>query len=464
MHKKAFCIHGHFYQPPREDPLTELIPIETGAIPYSNWNERIVDDCYRPNAEEGNFGNISFNLGPTLAEWLEKNHPVVLNRMIADDNFNYSRNNAGNAMAQPFHHTILPLASRQDKFTQILWGIEAFKKWYGREPKGMWLPETAVDMETLEIMAENRIEFTILAPWQSIRSDLDTTQPYLVRLDGNKYITIFFYDQDISSNISFNPSISTNADEFPQKTLNGKYLSTDKDQLVLIASDGELYGHHQKFRYKFLKQLFSQSLMRAGIHPTYPELWLKDSPPSELTEIKEKTSWSCKHELRRWSGTCDCTPHPEWKEHLRKALDSVAKILDGLFIEETNNLVNDPWELRNLAINLRDPSFNLQKKLCLLGGKVANQDIETRISLLLRSQFERQRMFASCAWFFEDFDRIEPQNAVKFAAFAIYLAEKATHTQLSGDVVPVFEKVKSKRSDINAGDIFREFLVRISNT
>ena len=464
MHKRAFCVHGHFYQPPREDPLTELIPIETGAVPYSNWNERIVDDCYRPNAEEGNFGNISFNLGPTLAEWLEINHPVVLNRMVADDNFNYRRNNAGNAMAQPFHHTILPLATRQDKFTQILWGIEAFKKWYGREPKGMWLPETAVDMESLEVMADNGIEFTILAPWQSIRPDLDTTHPYLVRLDGNKYITIFFYDQDISSNISFNPSITTNADEFPQKTLNGKYLSADKDQLVLIASDGELYGHHQKFRYKFLKQLFSQSLMRAGIHPTYPELWLKDSPASEMAEIKEKTSWSCMHELRRWSGTCDCTPHPEWKEPLRIALDSVAKILDGLFIEETNNLVNDPWELRNLAINLRDPSFNLQEKLWLLGGKDANPDIENRISLLLRSQFERQRMFASCAWFFEDFDRIEPQNAVKYAAFAIHLAEKATHSQLSGDVIPAFEKVRSNRSDINAGDVFREFLVRISNT
>ncbi len=201
MEKKAFCIHGHFYQPPREDPLTDIIPSENGAAPYSNWNERIVDDCYRANAEEGNFGNMSFNIGPTLAEWLEKNHPAVLNRIIADDIFNFQKTQAGNALAQPFHHTILPLASRHDKTTQIIWGIHAFRNLYGRDPKGMWLPETAVDTETLEILAMNGIEFTILAPWQSTRTDLDTTQPYLVRL-GGKSASLYFFMKRISAQIS----------------------------------------------------------------------------------------------------------------------------------------------------------------------------------------------------------------------------------------------------------------------
>jgi alpha-amylase/alpha-mannosidase (GH57 family) len=462
MSIKAFCIHGHFYQPPREDPLTDIIPIEKGAAPFSNWNERIVDDCYRPNAEEGNFGNMSFNIGPTLAEWLEKNHPAVLNRIIADDNFNFQKTQAGNALAQPFHHTILPLASRHDKTTQIIWGIHAFRKLYGRVPKGMWLPETAVDMVTLEIMATNGIEFTILAPWQSTRTDLDTTQPYLVRLGGKKCITVFFYEQDISSNISFNPSITSNADEFAQKTLTDKYPSSDKDQLILIASDGELYGHHQKFRYKFLKQLFNQSLFRSGIQPTYLEMWLKDHPPKEFVEIAERTSWSCMHELRRWSGICDCTPHPEWKAPLRNALDAVADKLDQVFFNETKKLIKDPWDLRNFAINTRDPNFNLQDKIHELGGKTLNSNQESQVMLLLRSQFERQRMFASCAWFFEDFDRIEPQNAARYAAFAVHLAEKATHSQLTRDLLPAFEKVKSNRSDLNAGEVFSEFLERVS--
>jgi alpha-amylase/alpha-mannosidase (GH57 family) len=365
-------------------------------------------------------------------------------------------------LAQPFHHTILPLATHQDKSTQIIWGINAFRNLYGRGPRGMWLPETAVDMETLEIMAINGIEFTILAPWQSTRTDLDTTQPYLVRLDGKKTITVFFYERDISSNISFNPSITSNADEFAQKTLTGKYPSTDKDQLILIASDGELYGHHQKFRYKFLKQLFNQSLFRSGIQPTYPELWLKDHPANEFVEIIERTSWSCMHELQRWSGICDCTPHPEWKAPLRNALDAVADKLDQIFFNETKKLVNNPWDLRNFAINTREPTFNLQKKIHELGGKTLNSNQESQVMLLLRSQVERQRMFASCAWFFEDFDRIEPQNAVRYAAFAVHLVEKATLTNLSRDLLPEFEKVKSNRADINAGEVFSDFQDRVS--
>ncbi len=168
------------------------------------------------------------------------------------------------------------------------------------------------------------------------------------------------------------------------------------------------------------------------------------------------------HELRRWSGICECTPHPEWKAPLRNALDAVADVLDQVFSNETKKLIKDPWDLRNFAINTREPSFNLQDKIHELGGKTLNSNKESQVMLLLRSQFERQRMFASCAWFFEDFDRIEPQNAVRYAAFAVHLVEKAIHTTLTGDLLPAFEKVKSNRADLNAGEVFSDFLDRVS--
>jgi alpha-amylase/alpha-mannosidase (GH57 family) len=461
MSDRAFCVHGHFYQPPREDPLTGVIPIEPGAAPFSNWNERIVEDCYRPNAEAGNFGNLSFNLGPTLSKWLEQNHPSVIQRAIADDGYNQNLRSAGNAMAQSFHHTILPLASRQDKFTQVRWGINDFAQRFNRPPQGMWLPETAVDMETLEVLSQLGIRFTILAPWQAA-TEIEPGQPYLVELRPDRSMTVFFYDQELSSGISFDQGFTSNADEFVKRRLMSKYSTENKAQLILVATDGELYGHHQKFRYKFLQQLFSMSLKTAGIQAVYPELWLKGHPAKDRVEIRDKTSWSCMHDLLRWSGTCACTPHPEWKAPLRAALNEVAEIIDQIFIEETRHLVKDPWGLRDMAIIIRDPQFDLQSALTHLGVKVITRDETKRLSLLLKSQFERQRMFASCAWFFEDFDRIEPQNAVRYAASAIHLTQKATGSSLVKDVFPLFEKVRSSRVNLNAALVFMDFLERVT--
>ncbi len=461
MSKFAFCVHGHFYQPPREDPLTGVIPIEPGAAPFSNWNERIVEDCYRPNAEAGNFGNISFNFGPTLSEWLAQNHPPVIQRAVADDLYNYDKRSAGNAIAQSFHHTILPLATRQDKFTQVRWGIDDFSHRFHRMPQGMWLPETAVDLETLEVLSILGIRFTILAPWQS-PAGIDPRQPYLVKLGNRRSMVVFFYEQELSAGISFNQSITSNADEFVQNYLKHKYSSGSEDQLILVATDGELYGHHQDFRHIFLKQLFASSLESAGIQAVYPELWLFDHPPREEANIVEKSAWSCTHDLLRWSGSCGCTPNSDWKAPLRQALNKVAEIIDQIFLDETRNLVKDPWSLRDLAIQVRDPLFELKPVLCASEEKVLTTEEEKMIKLLLRSQFERQRMFASCAWFFEDFDRIEPKNAVRYAANAIHLAQKATCDSLEGDVISYFEKVSSNRVVLNAAQVFSEFLKRVS--
>ncbi len=210
----GFCIHGHFYQPPREDPLTGEIPVEPGALPYRNWNERIHEQCYRPNAVQGNFEHISFNLGPTLLNWMEASDPRTVAQIVEQDHFNLEKHGVGNAMAQAYNHTILPLASRADKAIQVSWGIADFERRFGHRPAGMWLPETAVDDETLEVLVEHGIQFTILAPWQAEEPDLNPTQPYWADLPGGKRIAVFFYNQDLSTRVSFDPGSTVNADAF----------------------------------------------------------------------------------------------------------------------------------------------------------------------------------------------------------------------------------------------------------
>ncbi len=239
-----------------------MIPQEPGAAPYRNWNERIHDHDYRPNAILGNFERISFNIGPTLLDWMADYDPRTVQQIIDQDRWNFERQGVGNAIAQSYNHTILPLASREDKITQVRWGIADFEHRFGHMPLGMWLPETAVDEETLQILADNKIQFTILAPWQADANLLDTSQPYLVPLKNKKNITVFFYDQDLSTRISFDPAATSNADLFITQYLLPKYQPNGNDipKLVLVASDGELYGHHQPFRDKFLSYLMRGAL------------------------------------------------------------------------------------------------------------------------------------------------------------------------------------------------------------
>jgi alpha-amylase/alpha-mannosidase (GH57 family) len=192
IEKHAFCIHGHFYQPPREDPLTGMIPTEPGAAPFRNWNQRINAECYQPNSAAGNFEKISFNIGPTLFSWLQDSDPATYARILEQDRVNFTRYGVGNAMAQSYNHTILPLATRLDKITQIKWGLEDFRYRFGHTPEGMWLPETAVDSSTLSVMVDFGIKYTILAPWQADKANLDTNRPYRVGLPGGRQMVVFF--------------------------------------------------------------------------------------------------------------------------------------------------------------------------------------------------------------------------------------------------------------------------------
>ncbi len=461
----ALIIHAHFYQPPREDPLSGDIPPEEGAAPYANWNERIHAECYRPNAEAGNFERISFNLGPTLAAWMEHYDPATLERIIAQERANVARYGTGNALAQPYNHTILPLASYRDKVTQVRWGIADFTHRFGRKPRGMWLPESAVDTETLMVLADHGIEFTILAPWQANTPMLDPSEPYLVSLPGGRRITVFFYHGELSARISFDGDISLNADTFAAGELLPRFNQAKKrrgePQMLLLASDGELYGHHKPDRDKFLAYLTRHSAAANGIEITYLARWLREHPARKSIPLRYETSWSCHHGLSRWATGCGCTPgDSSWKGALRAAFNNLAAELDDVYYHYAVRLIHNPWELRNRYIEVVLGKTSTANLLRELGASPLPQQEIQRLEWLLISQYERQRMFTSCGWFFEDYDRIEPKNNTAYAAQAVWMVYQATGIDLSEYATQELRYVVSQSGNIRGDQVFLQHLVR----
>ncbi|MFZ0533194.1 MAG: DUF3536 domain-containing protein [Anaerolineales bacterium] len=460
MSVRALSIHGHFYQPPREDPISGLIPTEYGAKPYRNWNERIHAECYLPNAKLGNFEKISFNIGPTLFSWMRKYDPTASRLIVAQDKANIQLHGVGNAIAQAYNHTILPLASHEDKVTQVEWGIADFKHQFGRKPIGMWLPETAADMETLNILAEHGIEFTILAPWQAECDHLDVTEPYRVALSAGKSISVFFYHQGLSTGVSFNPSLTNNADEFVKNfvlpTFTREKEQRGEPQLLLIASDGELYGHHQQFRDRFLAHLVNGASSSVGLEKSYPALWVKKFPPQHWVSIREGTSWSCYHGVERWKGDCGCTPGDgRWKGYLRQAFNRLAHQLDKVYADTLTAYTIDPCGLRNSYIQVVLDQLPIEELIYQQAGqKLENEQIE-RIRLLLEAQRERQRIYTSCGWYFDDFSRIEPRNNVAYAAQAVRLTYMATGINLSEQFKADLHYVVSQRTGLRGDKVFQ---------
>ena len=455
-----YSIHAHFYQPRREDPLTGVIPNEEGAAPFANWNERIHAECYLPNAELGNFSHISFNVGPTLMDWMAKHHARTFQSIVTQDRLNVDRYGVGNAMAQPFNHTILPLSGYQDKVTQIYWGIAAFERAFGRKPQGMWLPETAVDMETLETLADHDIEFTILAPWQAETPQLDASEPYRVHLPSGRQISVFFYHPELSAGISFDPALTVNADHFVRfnlfRRINPEKAQQGEPQLILLASDGELYGHHQPYRELFLARLVDGAGGLSGLTSTYPALWLKKHPPRKAVSILERTSWSCHHGIKRWTGECNCTPGDrKWKSALHRALSQLASDLDRLFASQAGRYLSDPWALRRKYIHVMLGERTAADLIAEHAGRTLPQEASYRLQLLLEAQKERQFMFASCGWFFDDFQRIEPRNNVASAAMAVHLARLATGIDLEPALLPALARVTSRKTGLRADAVFK---------
>lgn len=468
MELRTFSIHAHFYQPPREDPITGLIPQEEGAAPYLNWNERIHAECYRPNANLNNFERISFNVGPTLCNWMANYDQEVCHSIQVQDQLNLRRYGVGNALAQAYNHTILPLDSYEDKVTQVTWGIADFKHRFNRFPQGMWLPETAVDLETLSVLADQGIEFTILAPWQADTAEVDVTEPYRIALPGGRSIIAFFYQQELSSGISFNPGLTIDADHFVQGHLS-RYFREDKfkegiPQIIVLASDGELYGHHQAHRELFLARLVDGASSNLGVQFTFPGLWLKQNKVRQSIGIHECTSWSCHHGVSRWSGSCSCTPgDPGWKAQLRYAFRRLASGLDEIFQRAVEPVIPDPWALRNHYIEVLLGQRTVIDLLHEFAGRELTNDQVVRLHLLLEAQRERMKMFTSCGFFFEDLDRLEPRYAIAYAAQAVRLARMATGVDLTSEVMSDLSRVRSNRSGLRGDHIFSWKMERAVN-
>jgi len=460
MPQKYFCIHGHFYQPPRVDPRTGQIPQESGAQPFQNWTERIYHECYLPNAKIGNFEKISFNFGPTLSAWLADHHPETLAEIIKQENTVYKAHGISNAMAQPYIHAIMPLIARREKETLVRWGIHEFEARFGHSPQGMWLPETAVDLESLEVLADHGIQFTILAPWQAKDPSLDITQPYRVRLGNEKEIVIFFYNSFLSSEISFNTSATMKADKFVSDWLVPQYknMNRDYDQLLLAASDGELYGHHMPEREEFLAYLLDHSLELAGFQPTFPSQWLQHHPADQYAEINENTSWSCHHGIERWKKVCGDAPTAFWKAPLRRFLDSLALSLDDKYIEYTKAYITNPWLLRDAYIKVLLGSISIEDLISDFAKKPLGENKTEMIARMLESQYERLRMHSSDAWFFFDFDSIEPLNGLKYAAHAVWLVRSVTGEDVSINLLDELAKAVHVESELTGDAAFRAAL------
>ncbi len=457
------CLHGHFYQPPRENPFTGLIPQEAAATPFVNFNEKITDECYAPNAEAGNFETLNFDLGPTLASWLDHSHPEVMQRIIEADRHHVTRYGVGNAMAQAYNHTILPLATTRDKYTQIAWGLSDFRRRFGREATGMWLAETAVDLESLDVLAQHGVLYTVLAPWQAARP-VDPSEPYLVQLFGGRSMTVFFYNAPLSGGVSFDWNITNNADLFAAHYLPEQLTQSKREagepQLIIIATDGELYGHHRPWRDKFLSHLINVGAPSSGFEICTLERYMRQYPATREVELRLPSAWSCSHGIERWSHGCDCTEGPHtWKAALRYALDSLTARGDLLFEQHTAATLVDPWAARDGYLPLHNGWESAETFWVRFGRgqrPPSNPDLALQTLRLLEAQYYQQYSFTSCGFFFEDLDRIEPRNDIGFARRAISLIWLALGVDLQTDFVKDLRAARSWRSVLTGADIYRQ--------
>ncbi|GCE48216.1 DUF3536 domain-containing protein [Thermosporothrix hazakensis] len=457
------CLHGHFYQPPREDPFTHILPIESDAAPFKNFNEKITAECYRPNAEAGNFAAISFDLGPTLAAWLEQTHPDVYRLILDSDRQHYQRYGVGNAMAQAYNHTILPLANARDKRTQILWGLQDFAHRFGHPAHGMWLAETAIDLESLDIMADQGITYTILAPWQ-VATPIDPTEPYLVQLPSGRTMTVFFYNAPLSGGVSFDGNLTSNADVFASTHLPAQVVQekqrAGEAQMLLIATDGELYGHHKPWRDKFLSYLIRHGAPEHGFEICTPERFMLMHPAQKEVQLKVPSAWSCGHGVARWSTGCSCTEgDSRWKEPLREALNRLEERADRVFEQRAGAALHDPWGARDAYLSLRNGWISEEHFWKQYGRQQPSAEDMHHTRLLLEAQYYIQCSFTSCGFFFEDLDRIEPRNCIAFARRAISLIWEATGIDLQQEFVSDLRQTKSWRSGVTGAYLYRQLPV-----
>jgi hypothetical protein len=450
--ERFVCIHGHFYQPPREDPLTGEMPLEPEAAPFPNFNEKIHAECYAPNAELGNYELMSFNIGPTLAAWMRDHHPEVLKKIATCDRIAVQTAGAGAAIAQSYHHTILPLASERDRRTEIRWGVRSFELLFGRKPLGIWLPETAVDTATLEACADEGLRFTILAPTQ-ITVPVDAGGAYGVDLPSGRRVDAIVYDGELGGLISFDPAATTWAGDFAHNAVLPTFWRIlTRPALVAIATDGEVYGHHHKFKDMFLRELLERKLAENGLTPITSEQFVQAHPPDRRAKIREQSSWGCAHRLARWSDGCSCTEGPsDWKRPLRDAFDTVAALADEVYEAAGQSHLTDPWAARDAYVDVVDGAQSFDAWYA--GWRPSTGANPYRARLLLEAQRHRLAMYASCAFYWEDVGRIEPGYGIKRGLAAASLLDAEFGTSIGATFRDKLRLAVSWRYRRNAADL-----------
>jgi alpha-amylase/alpha-mannosidase (GH57 family) len=487
------CVHGHFYQPPRENPYLEAVELQDSAYPYHDWNERVTAESYAPNATsrimdaEGrivnlvnNYSQISFNFGPTLLSWLEINAPRVYEAIREADKMSQEKfSGHGSALAQGYNHMILPLATRRDKVTQVKWGIGDFEHRFGRQPEGMWLPETAVDTETLEVLAENRIKFTILAPRQAKRvrpkessdwedvsgGQIDPSRAYLAELPSGRTIQLFFYDGPISQAIAFE-GLLNDGKRFAERLVSGFTDTRKGPQLVHVATDGESYGHHHHYGEMALSYALHQIEADGLAKLTNYAEFLHNNPPEHIVEIVENSSWSCAHGIERWRANCGCNSggqawNQEWRGPLRAALDWLRDKLVPLFEEQLGKLFQDPWKARDGYINVILDRSEDSRSAFFAEHAIRSLSPEQQVTALKLLEIQRHAllMYTSCGWFFDELSGLETVQVIHYAGRALQLAEECCDPVLESEFLQKLALAKSNIPQYgNGAQIFEKWV------
>lgn len=480
--KRYAAVHGHFYQPPRENPWTGEVERQPSAGRDHDWNARVSRECYVPNTEArvvdgsgrivdlvANYDWLSFNFGPTLLAWYEKAHPHAYARLIeADQNSRARLGGHGNAMAQAFHHSILPLADPRDRRTEILWGLADFRRRFGRDAEGMWLPECAVDEATLSAMAREGVKFTILEPhqaesvrpitggsWWPSSELLKPGVPYHWRGPEGDEMSLFFYDGGLSQTVAFERAMSDSR-AFAAKVA-AKLPPAAEDELCLIATDGETYGHHHSFAEMGLAHLLRYALPQAGVTAVNPGWYLARNPPRNEVRLKKGgTSWSCSHGVERWRGDCGCGAaegrHQRWRKPLRRALERLRAKLAALYEERSAGLLGDPWAARDayISVVLDRSSEAVERFLARHAPGAKDELARVRTLKLLEMQRHSLMMFTSCGWFFDELSRIEPVQVLLYAARALELA-RDLGAELEADFVKDLSAAPSNEESLRDG-------------
>ncbi len=467
--ERYLCIHGHFYQPPRENPWLEAIELQDSAFPYHDWNERIVAECYAPNATArrldgdgrivdivNNYSRISFNFGPTLLAWMQERAPDVYAAILDADHQSRERfSGHGSALAQVYNHMILPLANPRDKQTQVLWGLRDFEHRFGRTPEGMWLAETAADTATFEALAQHGVRFTVLSPFQASRvrplkgghwtdvdgGRVDPSRPYLVRLPSRRTLAVFFYDAPISKAVAFEQLLN-DGEGFANRLMDGFDDDRNWDQLVHIATDGESYGHHHRYGEMALAHALHHIETNSLARITNYGEFLALHPPTMEAQIHEMSAWSCSHGVARWFADCGCNSggrpdwHQRWRAPLREAIDWLRDALVARFERKAAEFLDDPWAARDdyISVILDRSDRNVADFLDRHARAPLPAEQQITVLRLLELQRHALLMYTSCGWFFDELSGLETVQVIQYAARALQLAQ----TVFGEDLEPAF--------------------------